>query len=72
MVDLCQIQTNIKIVLLFSVRFFKETHDLSSCFLDFWFCSYYSDLFVFLLDVVKGVVDLFEWRLSADSELGHP
>ena len=31
----------------------------------------HQDLLVFLLDVVEGMVDLFEWGLLANSELGH-
>lgn len=71
MIDLRQVKTDIKVVLLFSIGLFKKWHDLFSGFLDLGASPYHCDFFVFLLDVVKGMIDFFEWGLPADSEFCH-
>lgn len=72
MVGLSEIKTDIEVILLLPVWFLEVGHDFASC--AFYLCagSDDCDFFVLLLDVVEGMIDFLEGRLSADSELRDP
>lgn len=71
MIGLSQKQTNIIVILLFSVWLFKERHNFSFCFLYFGPCSNNCDLFVLLLYIVERMIDLFEGNFPTNSKLSH-
>ena len=72
MVRLGQKQTDVEVELLLPIGLFEKRHYLPSCLLDFSPASDNGNLFVLLLNVVKGMIDFLKRRLPRNSKLRHP
>lgn len=71
MIGLSQKKANIIVILFLTVRLLKEGQNLFSSLLYFGPSAYDSYFFVFLLNIVEGMVNFFEGNLPADPELSH-
>jgi hypothetical protein len=71
LIGLGKVETDVEVILLLAVRFFEITHDLLTRALDLSTSANDGYFLVLLLDVVEGMIDLFEGRLSTYTELGN-